>query len=297
MKAVNKTNEKIAIGVTRNVLISNCILSAFKLFAGIFAGSMAMVSDAAHSLSDSLTSIGVIIGVKMGNRQADKGHPYGHERFESGMAVVMAFVLFVTGAAIGWAGVQKIISGTSGQLEMPGMLALVAAIVSIVSKEGMYWYTRIYAKRIDSSILMADAWHHRSDAISSVGSFIGIFGARMGLPLLDPLASVVISVFILKVAVDIFRDAMRRMTDTSCSETLESDIRAVVMEQEHVVDVDNFKTRLFGDKIYVDLEICVDGNIDLYMAHNISLQVHDAIETRFEKVKHCLVHVKPTESV
>lgn len=288
---MKKTNEQIAISVSVNSIIGNVILSVFKMFAGIFANSAAMISDAVHSLSDVLSTIIVIAGVKMANKQSDKEHQYGHERMECVAAIVLAVILFGTGLAIGWAGVQKIIEGGYGDLAVPGVLALVAAIISIVVKELMYWYTRGAAKKIDSSALMADAWHHRSDALSSIGSFAGILGARLGLPVLDPIASLVICLFILKAAFDIFKDAIGKMTDKSCDECVEEQIRSVAATQESVVTVDKIQTRLFGDKIYVDIEISADGSASLSKAHDIAHSVHDAIETAFPKVKHCMVHV------
>ena len=294
-KKKNKTNSQIALAVTRNTIIANMFLTAFKLFAGIFAGSMAMISDAVHSLSDGLSSIGVMIGIKLASKKPDKEHPYGHERFESVAAIILAVVLAITGIGIGWAGIDRVIHGVSGEIPIPGILALVAAGVSIATKEGMYWYGRYWAKKIDSSILMADAWHSRSDGLSSIGSFIGIFGARMGFPILDPLAGVIIAIFILKVAFDIFKNALRAMTDTAAGDDIEEKIRAVTLEQEHVKCVDSIRTRLFGDRIYVDVEIGVDGNFSLSEAHDIAEVVHDVIEHKFEKVKHCMVHVNPAK--
>lgn len=290
---MEKSNEQTAMQVSRNSIIGNIILSAFKLFAGIFAQSAAMISDAVHSLSDVFSTVIVMAGVKLANKKSDNEHPYGHERFECVAAVVLAGILFATGVGIGWAGIQKVIAGNYGQIAVPGLLALVAALTSIVVKEAMYWYTRIAAKKIDSSALMADAWHHRSDAFSSVGSFAGILGARLGFPILDPLACLVICLFILKAAIDIFKDAIDKMIDTSCGDTVINEIKMVVLEQEFVLGVDKVKTRLFGDKIYVDLEICVNGDFSLEKAHTVAQQVHDSIETQFSKVKHCMVHVNP----
>ena len=178
---------------------------------------------------------------------------------------------------------------------MPGGLALVAAIVSIIVKEAMYWYTRAAAKKTGSGALTADAWHHRSDALSSVGSFIGILGARMGLPILDPIASVVICIFIVKAAVDIFRDAISKMTDRSCDDATIQALRDTVLANEQVLRIDRLNTRIFGDKFYVELEIGTYANLSLSEAHDIAEHVHDAVEQDFPKVKHCMVHVNPAE--
>lgn len=291
---MEKSNEQIAMRVSLNSIIGNVILSALKLFAGIFAQSAAMVSDAVHSMSDIFSTVIVMMGVRLSNKESDEDHPYGHERFECVAAVVLAAILFATGAGIGWTGVQKVIAGSYGKLATPGLLALIAAIISIVFKEAMYWYTRIAAQKIDSSALMADAWHHRSDALSSVGSFIGILGARLGFPILDPLACLVICLFILKAAVDIFRDAVGKMTDKACDDQTNIEMREVILSQEAVERIDQLKTRLFGDKIYVDVEISVDGSASLEKAHGTAQCVHDAIEAKFPKVKHCMVHVNPS---
>ena len=290
---MERSNEQIAMQVSRNSIIGNVILSAFKLFAGVFAHSAAMVSDSVHSLSDVFSTIIVMIGVKMANQKSDREHPYGHERFECVAAIVLAAILFATGIGIGWAGVQKAVAGNYGKAAVPGLLALVAAITSIIVKEAMYWYTRAAAKKTNSSALMADAWHHRSDAFSSIGSFLGIFGARLGFPILDPLASIVICLFILKAAFDIFRDAVGKMTDRACDEQTVAEMHEVILTQEEVEGIDQLKTRLFGDKIYVDVEIRVNGSFTLEAAHNRAQCVHDVIEEQFPKVKHCMVHVNP----
>lgn len=290
---MEKTNEQIAMKVSRISIIGNIILSGFKLFAGIVAQSAAMISDAVHSMSDVFSTIIVMIGIKLANKKPDKEHPYGHERFECVAAIVLAAVLFATGAGIGWSGIKKAIAGNYGDLAIPGILALVAAIVSIIVKEAMYWYTRGAAKRINSSALMADAWHHRSDAFSSVGSFAGIFGARLGFPILDPLACIIICLFILKAAIDIFRDAVGKMTDRACDDETIAKMRDLILSQKSVEGIDGLKTRLFGDKIYMDVEIRVDASVRLEEAHLVAQAVHDVIEEQFPKVKHCMVHVNP----
>lgn len=285
--------EQTATRVTMVSIIGNLLLSAFKLMAGLLAHSGAMVSDAVHSASDVFSSIIVIIGVKVSSRESDKEHPYGHERFECVAAIILSVVLFITGLFIGIQAVQTIFGGNYASLVVPGILALVAAIVSILVKEAMYWYTKINAQKIDSSALMADAWHHRSDALSSVGALIGIGGARLGYPILDPIASGIICIFILKAAIDIFLDAIDKMVDHSCDASTEEAIRKCALDQEGVIQVDFLQTRVFGNRIYVDIEISADGNMSLYDSHNIAETVHDAIESTFAKVKHIMVHVNP----
>ena len=188
-----KENEAIAMRVSARSMALNIVLTAFKLVAGIVAHSGAMISDAIHSASDVISTIIVMIGVKMAGKAPDRNHPYGHDRFECVASIVLSVMLGLTGAAIGIEGLRNIVGSSYLHLTVPGKLALAAAVISIVTKEGMFWYTRINAKKIRSSALMADAWHHRSDALSSVGSFVGILGARLGFPIMDPLASVIIS--------------------------------------------------------------------------------------------------------
>lgn len=285
--------KKTAVKVSLVSIIGNAILSAFKLFAGIFAKSGAMISDAVHSASDVLSSIIVIIGVNISSKGADKDHPYGHERFESVSAIVLAVVLFITGLFIGYKAIGQMTAGDIKDITVPGLLALIAAGVSIVVKEAMYWYTRHYAKKINSDALMADAWHHRSDALSSVGALAGILGARLGVPILDPIASLVICLFIAKASFDIFKDAINKMVDHCCDAQTENKIKEVVLSQEGVLGIDLLRTREFGARIYVEVEIRADGNLTLNESHKIAEKVHSAIEKSFDVVKHITVHVNP----
>lgn len=197
---------------------------------------------------------------------------------------------------IGHTAIEKIGSDNTEAIAVPGMLALIAAIVSIVSKEAMYWYTRFYALRLDSGALMADAWHHRSDAFSSIGALVGILGARMGYPLMDTVASLAICIFIVKAAYDIFKDAIEKMVDRSCSDEMEKEILECANYQEGVLEVGSVQTRVFGNKIYVEIDIYADGRIPLTKSYEIANSVHDEIEHKFEKVKHISVCVVPAEN-
>lgn len=290
----NKDQQKVAMKVSGVSITVNVVLSLFKLLAGILAHSGAMLSDAVHSASDVVSTIVVIIGVKLSGKKSDAEHQYGHERLECVSAIILAGLLFATGVGIGMSGIKSILAGSEGQKIMePGLLALAAAVISIVAKEWMFWYTRAAAKKVSSGALMADAWHHRSDALSSIGSFVGILGARLGYPIMDPIASVVICIFILKAAIDIFKDAVDRMVDHSCDEATEEKMRQAVLEVPGVDGVDVLQTRLFGSKVYVDLEISADGQQSLNDAHAIAERVHHMIENTFQDVKHCMVHVNP----
>lgn len=287
--------EKTAVKVSSVSIAGNILLSLFKLLAGIIARSGAMISDAVHSASDVFSSIVVIIGVKLSSRDSDDDHPYGHERLECVAAIVLAVILLITGLFIGAAAVQNITSGNYEELAVPGVLALLAAVISIIVKEAMFHYTKYYAVKLDSGAVMADAWHHRSDALSSVGALIGIAGSRMGMPVLDSVASLVICLFIVKAAYDIFKDAIDKMVDHSCDKETEQSLRECVLAQEGVIGIDMLSTRIFGNKIYADIEISADGSRTLRESHDIAEKVHSAIEREFPKVKHIMVHVNPAD--
>ncbi|MDY4954196.1 MAG: cation diffusion facilitator family transporter [Candidatus Onthomonas sp.] len=288
-------DSKLAMRVSRRSIYINLLLTVFKLAAGLIARSSAMVSDAIHSGSDVFSTLIVMIGVRISGRKADGNHRYGHERLESVAAILLAVVLAGTGLWIGYGGLYKVFAADYTTLAIPGMLALIAAILSILVKEGMFWYTKRAADRIHSAALMADAWHHRSDALSSIGSLVGILGARLGFPVLDPLASLVICVFILKAAYDIFMSAVRQLVDQSADPEVEQAMAQVIEAQDGVLQLDLLRTRQFGSRLYLDVEIAADGNQTLFAAHHIAEQVHDQIEASFPAVKHCMVHVNPLE--
>ena len=277
-----------AVGVTGNIL-----LVAFKLYAGIAGHSGAMVSDAVHSLSDVFATFIAFIGVKLAQKGPDRDHPYGHDRLECLASTVLGVILLATGLGIGWGGLQKIIAGHYESLAVPGGIALAAAIVSIVVKEGMFWYTRHYARKLNSSAFMADAWHHRSDALSSVGSLIGIGGAMLGVPVLEPVACVAICLCILKVAYDILKDAADKMLDTACGDSYEKNLADFIRAQDGVVSLDTLRTRKFGSKVYIDAEISVDGSMTLSDAHSIAERVHNAVEHKYPDIKHIMIHENP----
>lgn len=284
----------IAMRVSRRSVAVNLLLTVLKLLAGILANSGAMISDAVHSASDVFSTLMVMISVKLAGRRADDDHEYGHERQESIAALLLAVVLGLTGLGIGYGGVCSILAAGESELAVPGTLALAAAALSIAAKEGMYWYTRHAAKKTGSTALMADAWHHRSDALSSVGSLVGIAASRMGWPLGDPIASIVICAFILKVSVDIFRTAAGQLTDRACLPEVELRMRVVILNQPGVQSLDLLQTRRFGSRTYVDVEISADGTLPLTEAHAIAERVHHSIEKQFPSVKHCMVHVNPS---
>lgn len=291
----NTDIEKIAVKTSIVTIIANFALTVFKLLAGIFGASMALISDAVHSASDVFSTVIVLIGVKVSAKKADKRHQFGHERYECVAAVILAMVLLATGAGIGYTGIKNIVTGEYLNFETPRIIALVAAAVSIVVKEIMFWYTIVAAKKVNSSALKADAWHHRTDALSSIGSLIGVVGAICGVPVLDSVACLVICLMIIIAAVRIFIDAINKMTDEACDEKTEGEIREFISSFEGVVCVDDLMTRKFGNRIYVIAEIACNGNLPLYSAHEIAENVHRGIEQNFPLVKHITVHVNPCE--
>lgn len=275
-------------------IFGNIILAAFKLFAGIAGSSGAMISDAVHSLSDVFATLIAYVGVRLSRQAEDDEHPYGHERFECVASLMLGIILAGTGIGIGYAGIDKLFFN-SDAIKIPTFLPLVAALVSIAVKESMFWYTMYYAKKLDLAAFKADAWHHRSDAFSSVGSFVGIGMAKLGYPFMDPVVSLAICLLILKVAFDIFKDAISKMTDTSCEDSFEQSLKEFIMEQDGVNRIDLLRTRQFGNRIYVDLEIVVRRDMSLVDAHAIAENVHSSVEQKFPKVKHIMIHVNPEE--
>ena len=280
------------VGIAGNVL-----LALFKLLAGILGHSAAMLSDAVHTLSDVFATLIAWVGVSLARKEADGRHPYGHERIECVASLLLAVILFLTGVGIGLNCLSAILDGSYKSLALPGLLPVIAAAVSIAVKEGMFWYTMYYARKLRSGAFRADAWHHRSDALSSVGALVGIIGARHGFPILDQIAGLVICAVILFVAVRIFKDAIEKMLDTACDEGFEAQLRELVtdfaQEAGQPIGVDLLRTRKFGEKIYVELEISADGALSLRDAHGLAERLHDRIEESFPDVKHVMIHVNP----
>lgn len=282
------TKQVAAVGVGGNVA-----LSAIKLIAGIIGNSTAMITDAIHSLSDVFATAIAYIGVRLAERDADATHPYGHERFECVASLALGLILAATGLGIGYASFEAIATRSYLSAGTPSIIALVAAAVSIAVKEGMFWYTRHWARVLNSSAFMADAWHHRSDALSSIGALAGIGASMAGFAAGDAIASLVICIIILKVAFDVLKDALNNMTDTPCDREFEREIKDCIEGVTGVVRIDALRTRKFGNRVYVDAEIAVDGQLKLAEAHEIAEAAHDAVEANFEEVKHIMIHENP----
>lgn len=274
----------------------NLGLTLYKFVSGILGNSQALVSDAVHSASDVFSSIIVLIGIRFAAKEADEYHPYGYERFECVAAILLSFLLTATAVGIGYSAATSIIFGEYEAAELPNFVALVAAIVSIAAKEGMYWYTRYNAKKINSTALMADAWHHRSDSLSSVGALIGIAFSMFGFHIMDPIASLVIFVLIMKAAIEIFVDAINKMTDASVDKKVLKKYKDFINNNPDVKSISQIRTRKFGPRVFVDLEIALDKSLCLYEAEGIAKTVHDSMEKRFPEIKHIMVHVSSEKS-
>lgn len=282
---------KYAMKISVWSIITNIFLAIIKVVVGIFGASTALVSDGIHSLSDVFSTVAVMIGIVASNQKSDNEHEYGHERIECIVGMYLSAFLIVVGLFIGYEGLIKIINGQS--IKIPSVIALYIAVLSVIVKEIMFRITYSAGKKMGSTALMADAWHHRSDAMSSVGSFVGILGARMGYPILDPLCCLIICLLIVKAGIDIGKDSTDKVVDKSCDDETEANMRNTILSVQGVEDLKEIKTRLFGCKIYVDIIIYVNKDLSLYDAHAIAMNVHRNIETTFSNVKHCMVHVDP----
>lgn len=283
--------KKIIYKVSINTLIINFLLTATKLIAGIIGNSMALISDAIHSASDVLSTFVVMLGAKLSSRKPDKKHPYGYEKVESIVSLILSLMLFGTAITIGVYGCKSIFNS---DIAIPSQITAWAALLSIIVKEWMYRYTKRAANKINSTSLYADAWHHRSDALSSIGSLVGVVGAICGLPILDPIASFVICLIIIKVAYDILKTSITQILDAAAPEEIEQQIKEIILNYKGIKGIDMLKTRLFGSKIYVDIEVKVDKGLSFEEVHELTHKLHDEIENSNASIKHCMIHANPT---
>ena len=285
--------EKIAYKASIISIIGNIFLSLFKLISGIIGHSISMISDAIHSISDVFSTIVVMIGIKISSKDIDENHPYGHERFECVASLILSVMLFYIGITIGYKGINNIITGSYKTLKIPTLLPLIAAIISIIIKFIMFIYTKICAIKINSNALLADSYHHLSDSLSSIGSLIGIILAISGYPIFDSIASIIICIFIIKISIDIFKDTIDQIVDKSCNKELIEKFKTEILNNKEVKNIDMLKTRMFGNKIYIDIEIAVDKKLSLIKAHNIAENIHNNLENKYKDLKHCMIHVNP----
>lgn len=288
VKLTRKINEVTLVG-----FIANIMLSIGKLIIGIIAFSQALISDAINSFGDVFSTIIAYIGMKVSHKSSDKEHPFGHERFDSVAAIVLSLTFFITALIIGGRAIFAIIDSDSST-KLPGMAAWITAGVVIIIKEGLFVYTYMTAKKLKSSSLRAAALDHQIDVLSSAFALIGIVSAvYFKLPILDPIFSLLICLLIIYTSINIFIEAIGKLVDKAAPEQKQLEINKVIEEVAGVCHIDELKTRVFGSRIYVDVEIACRGDLSLLEAHDIAERVHDEVENRFEEVKHIMVHVNP----
>lgn len=279
--------------------LANAILLVFKFVAGFLGHSSAMIADAVHSLSDFLTDIVILVFVKISNKPADKNHGYGHGKFETLATFFIGVVLFGVGIMIFWSGLSKILlSIRGGELEQPGMLAFWAAIVSIIVKEAVARYTIFNGKRLNSKAMEANAWHHRSDALSSIGTAAGIAGAIFLGPkwrILDPVAAVVVSIFILIMAVRFLISCLSEFMEHSLPEDVENEIVNTVTSFDFVKNVHNLRTRKIGNGIAMDMHVVMDGDLSLETSHQHTRVIEKMLRDRFGEKTFIYLHVEPAK--
>lgn len=285
-------NYKEGIVLSLWTLGLNFLLGSLKLAAGLWGRSSAMVADAAHSYSDCASTVAVIAGLKMASKSADADHPYGHEKYELIFANILSILLGLTAVKIGYDALMVI---AHGSYQVPGLAPLLAAVFSVAVKEVMYRLTLRKAKKIGSVAMEADAWHHRSDALSSVGAFVGILGARLGLPVLDPVTGLLVSILVLKVAIDLYRKSVSGLVDSSTDAETVARIQQLLVDMDGIEEVNSLKTRVFGASAYADVTIKVDGALTVEEGHDIATLAHNKIEANLPKIKHIMVHIEPMD--
>ena len=289
--------EKEIYRVTIAGTVVNVLLTVFKFVAGVLGASAAMIADAVHSLSDLLTDFVVLLFVKLSSRPADSDHPYGHGKYETLATAMVAIALLAAGGVLLSEGVQKIVAAIHGeQLVMPGTIALWAALVSIAAKEGVYWITIAVAKRVDSSALRANAWHHRTDALSSVATALGIgcallFGGKWAI--LDPIAAVLVSVFILVAAAKLLYEAVQDLLEKSLPKEVEQEIREIVEADHDMSELHNLRTRRVGAVYSIEMHLRMRGSTSLYEAHRHSMLLEQRLRERFGQDTLISVHLEP----
>lgn len=286
-----KEEKRIIRSISAVSFLGNALLAALKFTGGILGGSGAMISDGVHSLADVLVTLTALLGVKLSQKEADASHPYGHERFECLASLLLGLILTFIGVGIGCTGAKNIFSGQYEALAVPSVLALAAAGASILIKEGMFRYTRFYAKKINSAAFTADAWHHRTDAMSSVGSLLGIGGAMLGFPVLDSVASLAICLFILKVAYGIIKDGLIRLVDTACRREYENRLRAYIEGQSELFRVERLRTRMFGNRVYADSVISVSGNPCISEIIPVIESLQIGVKNSFPDIKEIMIEL------
>lgn len=277
--------------------IINVLLLVLKFAAGILGHSAAMIADAIHSLTDFATDVVVLVFVKLGNKPMDKDHDYGHGKYETLATAIIGISLFAVGVMICWSGLVKTYQALCGeQLQQPGVVALVAAVLSIVMKEWAYQFTVRVGRKFHSEAVVANAWHHRSDALSSIGTMLGIGGAILlgdHWAVLDPLAAIVVSVFIIKAAWGLVMQSVKELTDASLSEKEEDEILKTASEEEGVGEIHNLRTRRIGNNIAIEMHVRMPGSLSLYAAHEHATAIENRLKRKYGASTHVGIHIEP----
>ncbi|MFO7622514.1 MAG: cation diffusion facilitator family transporter [Bacteroidales bacterium] len=291
-RRVRKIKEVTLIGSFINIL-----LTAGKITAGIAGKSSAMIADGVHSLSDLLTDIIVIIFVGVSGKERDSDHRYGHGKYETFATMLVSFILFLVGTGIFWSGARKVIDSINGvSIEQPGLIALYAALVSIVSKEALFWYTKIAGRDINSQALVANAWHHRSDAFTSMGTALGISGAIFlgeKWRILDPIAGIIVSLFILKIAWKIANPSVKELLESSLPAETENDISDIITNTPGVECFHNLRTRKIGEAIAIDVHVKVNKDLSVESSHHIASEIENSLREKFGSHSHIGIHIEP----
>ncbi len=289
--------ERKAARVTWVGFFINLILSAAKVAAGIVGRSSAMIADGIHSLSDFVTDLIVIVFIKISSKHEDSGHPYGHGKFETFATMLISFALFIVAIGIFYSGSVKIYEVLNGRIiERPTYPALIMAAVSIIVKEGLYWYTIIVGRKIDSPAVIANGWHHRSDAFSSIGTLIGISGAMFlgeRWRILDPITSVIVGIFIVAVACKLARPSIQELLEVSLPKEIEAAIKEQVKETPGVKAFHHLRTRKNGNSFIIDMHIKVDPGSSIVEAHDIATHVEENLKTAFGRQTQVNIHIEP----
>lgn len=289
--------EKKAARVTWVGFFTNLLLSTAKIIAGVVGRSSAMIADGIHSLSDFITDFIVIIFIKISSKHEDSDHPYGHGKFETFATMLISFALFIVAIGIFYSGSVKIYEVLNGRvIERPTYLALIMAAVSIVVKEILYWYTIIVGRKIESPAVIANGWHHRSDAFSSIGTLIGISGAMFlgeRWRILDPITSVIVGIFIIGVAYKLARPSIQELLEMSLPEEIEHSIEQKIQATPGVITFHHLRTRKNGNAFIIDMHIKVDPHSSIVEAHDIATHVENNLKTAFGKRTQINVHIEP----
>jgi len=293
----NKTRERGIYKVTIIGSIVNIILVVFKFFVGIVGNSAAMIADAIHSLSDLVSDVVILVFVRIASKPKDKSHDYGHGKFETFATLVIGIILFIVSLGIAWNGAMEIVSVIKGEtLQKPGFIAFYGAVITIISKEILYHYTIIRGRKLKSEATLANAWHHRSDALSSIGTAIGIGGAILlgeKWTVLDPLAALFVSFFIAKVALKLLRPCMDELMEKSLPDEVENEIIAIVNNFNTVSDLHNLHTRKIGNSCAIEFHIRMDGRITLTETHQKITEIENHLRERFGNETHVIIHTEP----